>query len=505
MTDRAKPFVLIILDGWGESESPEHNPTLLVKTPHITGLFNNFPHTSLEASGNAVGLPEGQMGNSEVGHLHLGAGRKVPQDLTRIDLDVAQHQFKHNTAFKEAIARAKAQNSRIHVLGLLSPGGVHSHERHIEALMQMLDEAKVPHFLHAILDGRDTPPRSALPSLKKFKNIASIVGRYYAMDRDHRWERTEQAYRMLAEGLAPFHAESAEAALALAYDRNENDEFVQPTLIHPSSEKPIFVENNDIVIFMNFRADRARQITLAFTDPHFQGFPRTQLPKLAEFITLTQYAKDITATVAYAPLVMHNTLGEVLSAHGLSQLRIAETEKYAHVTYFFNGGIEKPFLHENRILIPSPKVATYDLQPEMSAYLLSDQICTCIDEEKYDFILCNFANPDMVGHTGNETAANLAVKVIDECLGQIIEHLQRVGGEAIITADHGNIEKMYDPESGQAHTAHTSNKVPMIYVGRPAKIINSHGALDDIAPTILYLLGIDPPQEMSGKVLVELI
>ena len=505
MENRIKPFVLIILDGWGESPERAHNPTLLVKTPHITELLNHFPHTSLEASGLAVGLPDGQMGNSEVGHLHIGSGRKVPQDLTRIDLDVANHQFGNNPAFKEAITLAKAKNSRIHVLDSCPPGGVHSHENHIEALVNVLNEQKVPNFLHAILDGRDTPPRSALPSLKKFNNIASIIGRYYAMDRDHRWERTEQAYKMLAEGLAPFQAQTAEEALALAYARNENDEFVKPTLIHNPSEKPIFIEDNDIVIFMNFRADRARQITLAFTEPNFQGFPRAIVPKLTEFITLTRYSKDINAIVAYAPLSMHNTLGEYLSSKGLSQLRIAETEKYAHVTYFFNGGVEKPYPHENRILIPSPKVATYDLQPEMSAFLLSDQICTSIDEEKYDFIVCNFANPDMVGHTGNETAADKAVEVIDECIGRIIAHVKRVGGEAIITADHGNIEKMYDETTGQPHTAHTSNKVPMIYVGRKAEIINNHGALDDLAPTILYLLGMDPPEEMTGKVLLKLI
>jgi 2,3-bisphosphoglycerate-independent phosphoglycerate mutase len=505
MNNRVKPFVLIILDGWGDSKIREHNPTQLVKTPHITRLLQNFPHTLLEASGNAVGLPAGQMGNSEVGHLHLGAGRKVPQDLTRINEDVANHQFGRNPIFQEAIRIAKEKKSRIHVLGLLSQGGVHSHENHIEALINLLDEHQVPNFLHAILDGRDTPPKSALPSLKKFHNIVSIIGRYYAMDRDQRWERTEIAYKMLADGIAPYQAINAEVALSQAYERGENDEFVKPTLIHSPHEKPIFVEDNDIIIFMNFRADRARQLTRAFTEKHFEGFKREKTPHLTEFITLTMYAKNIKAKVAYAPTPMNNTLGEFLSTQGLSQLRIAETEKYAHVTYFFNGGIEAAFPHEDQKLIPSPKVATYDLQPEMSAYLLTDEICKAVDEKKYDFIVCNFANPDMVGHTGNEAAANIAVTVIDECIGKIVDHITKAGGESIITADHGNIEKMYDEETGQAHTAHTSNKVPFLYIGRLAKFIIDHGALDDVAPTILYLLGMDPPQEMTGKVLLKLL
>lgn len=494
-----RPFVLIILDGWGHRDALEHNPILKVATPVLDDILKHYPHTLLDASGIAVGLPEGQMGNSEVGHLHLGSGRKVPQDLTRIDADIATKNFEKNPVFTDAIATAKKYNSTIHILGLISPGGVHSHENHIKAIINLIEENHVPCYLHAILDGRDTPPQSALPSLQKFDNIATIIGRYYAMDRDKRWPRTEKAYELYTEGKADYQAESAEAALKMAYERGENDEFVHATRIQKNNQAPVIIKDNDIVIFMNFRADRARQLSHAFLDREFDGFVRKTKPKLAKYITLTQYAKDLDTVVAYPKLTLKNTLGEFLSKEGFTQLRIAETEKYAHVTYFFNGGIEKAFPHEDRALIPSPQVATYDLQPEMSAPALTDKICEALDAKNYDMIICNFANPDMVGHTGNEKAAEAAVSVIDDCIGRIFKHCQKANGEMMITADHGNIEKMFDEKTKQPHTAHTSNRVPLIYIGRPAHFIYDHGALDDVAPTIIHLLGLAPPNEMTGK------
>lgn len=508
MPKMPKPVVLIILDGWGYSENRQHNPISSEKTPVFDQLMVKYPHTLLNASGLSVGLPEGQMGNSEVGHLHIGAGRKVPQDLTRIRADIKSGDFCKNPVFIDAIKEVAATNKAVHVLGLLSPGGVHSHENQILALIKMMGEHGIKkNYLHAILDGRDTPPRSATASIKRVESlyqqlpggkIATLIGRYYAMDRDKRWERTEKAYSLYTQGIADCIAENAQQGLESAYDRGENDEFVKATAIAASAEQAVTINDGDVIIFMNFRADRARQLSHAFTDVDFPGFKRKKQPTLADFIMLTLYAKDINGTTAYLPRPIHNTLGEYVSASGLKQLRIAETEKYAHVTYFLNGGIEKPFAHEDRLLIPSPKVATYDLQPEMSAIELTDKLIASIESGQYDTIICNFANPDMVGHTGIEDAANIAVITMDKCMGRIIESLNKAGGEALITADHGNIEHMFDEKTGQPHTAHTNNPVPLIYVGRKAHFMNKTGALDDVAPTLLYVLGLTPPDEMTG-------
>lgn len=508
-----KPIALIILDGWGERSEQTNNPTKNVKTPTIDALYRDYPHISLEASGQAVGLPDGQMGNSEVGHLHLGAGRKLPQDLVRINNAIENNELSKNPVLIDAIKTAKNKQSAIHVIGLLSPGGVHSHEDQLYALIKLIGANGIQkNYLHALLDGRDTPPCSAKNSLKRFDDlfktlpggkIASLIGRYYGMDRDKRWDRIQKAYDLLTLGASEYKAKTAEEALSLAYARNETDEFVIPTMI-TSDGTATTIQNDDVVIFMNFRADRARQLTQAFVEDNFTGFSRKERPKLSAFVTLTQYIEHPDLSVAFPPLSIKNTLGEYIANHGLSQLRIAETEKYAHVTYFFNGGLEPPFPNEDRLLIPSPKVATYDLQPEMSAYALTDQLIEAIESEKYDLIICNYANPDMVGHTGKTAAAEKAVHVIDQCLSRVLNALSSLGGEACITADHGNIEQMYDDKHEQPHTAHTTNLVPFIYVGRPAKATQAIGALDDVAPTVLYLLGLTQPTDMTGNVLLQL-
>jgi len=513
MTHSKKPLALIILDGWGYRSEKSHNPTQSVDTPTFDALYRDHPFLLLDASGKAVGLPENQMGNSEVGHLHLGAGRKLPQDLVRINNDIESATFYQNQVILNAINLAQKNNAAIHVIGLLSPGGVHSHENQIHALIKMIGEHGITkNYFHALLDGRDTPPRSALPSIQRIETlyktlsggqIASIIGRYYGMDRDKRWDRTQKAFDLLTLGKADFTTNSAATALQMAYERGENDEFVMPTSITKNNQA-ITVQDNDIIIFMNFRADRARQLTQAFIEKDFDGFKRTKTPKLSAYITLTEYLKNSEIEVAYPPLSIKNTLGEYVSNKGLTQLRIAETEKYAHVTYFFNGGIETPYKNEDRKLIPSPKVATYDLQPEMSAYELTDQLIKAIESKKYDLIICNYANPDMIGHTGIEDAAEIAVHVIDTCLDRVLSALEKADGEACITADHGNIENMYNEDCHQPHTAHTINLVPFIYVGRPAHITEKIGALDDVAPTLLYLLGLAPPKEMTGKVLLAL-
>jgi 2,3-bisphosphoglycerate-independent phosphoglycerate mutase len=507
-------MVLIILDGWGERKDKEHNAIKLAQTPTFDALFAHYPHTLLNASGEAVGLPKGQMGNSEVGHLHIGSGRKVPQDLTRIDQAIESGDFFKNPVLLAAIQQAKKTDHAVHILGLLSPGGVHSRDNQIAAMIELVNQQGVKkNYLHAILDGRDTPPKSAQASLQMINDhyarygsgkIASIIGRYYAMDRDKRWERTQKAYDLLTQGIATYHATSADEALQNAYRHNETDEFVKPTSIHAEGEKPITIADGDVVIFMNFRADRARQLTLAFTETTFNGFQRQVVPKLAAFVTLTAYAKAIQANVAFPPLKLANTLGEYLAKLGMRQLRIAETEKYAHVTYFLNGGVETPNPNEDRILIPSPKVATYDLKPEMSAIEVTDKLVDAINQGKYDLIICNFANPDMVGHTGDEEATKKAISTIDTCMQRIIDAIKTVGGEALITSDHGNAELMFDKKTGQPHTAHTNNLVPFIYVGREAKFRDQPGALDDVAPTLLYLLGLQPPAEMTGTNLITL-
>ncbi len=511
---KPRPLLLLILDGWGERREKKHNAIQLAQTPTFDALMKEAPHTFLDASGKTVGLPEGQMGNSEVGHLHIGAGRKVPQDLTRIDNAIANSDFFKNPIFLTALQQAKKNNNAVHTIGLLSPGGVHSRDNQISALIEMVHQNGIgKNFLHAFLDGRDTPPKSALGSIEKISaqykkyghgKIASIIGRYYAMDRDKRWDRTKKAYDLLTQGLSDYEAPSAEAGLKMAYERGETDEFVKPTSIHAEKEAPITIQDGDVAIFMNFRADRARQLSHALTDRTFTDFHRTVIPQLSAFVTLTEYAKDLSATVAFPLLKLKNTLGEYLSNLGYRQLRLAETEKYAHVTYFLNGGIEVPFPREDRTLIPSPKIATYDLKPEMSAIEVTNQLVQSIKSGKYDFVVCNFANPDMLGHTGDESATIKAIETIDACVKHIIDALTAVGGEMLITADHGNAELMYDEKTQQPHTAHTTNLVPLIYVGRQAVFQRGNGALDDVAPTVLYLLGLKPPAEMTGRNLITL-
>ena len=505
-----KPFALIILDGWGHREETAYNPTRLVATPTIDALFTDYPHLFIEASGEAVGLPEGQMGNSEVGHLHIGAGRKVPQDLVRINNDIKSRAFFNNPFLINAIQNAKTNNKAVHILGLLSDGGVHSHVDHLCAAIEMVHALGVTqNYFHAICDGRDTPPQSALPFIRRIEKlyeknksgrIASVIGRYFAMDRDKRWERTQKAYDLLTIGKSEAIADTAENAVKNAYARGETDEFISPTLILKNNQA-ITINDGDVIIFMNFRADRARQLARAFVDKNFDAFSREKIPKLAEFITLTDYFDHPDLTVAYPPISMTNTLGEFLSHHHLTQLRLAETEKYAHVTYFLNGGVEAENPGEFRQLIPSPKVATYDLQPEMSAIAITDALVEAIENQQYDVIICNYANPDMVGHTGIEKAAEEAVVVIDHCLKRVIAALKKVEAEALITSDHGNIELMFDEKTGQPHTAHTTNCVPLIYVGRPVKATAKTGALDDVAPTLLSLMGLEKPAEMTGNAL----
>ncbi len=510
-----RPLVLIILDGFGYREETPFNAIAAAYKPHWDFFWNHYPHTLISGSGRCVGLPEGQMGNSEVGHLTMGAGRIVHQDLTRIDLAIEQGDFFQNELLRQAFLEAKKTNKAVHLMGLLSPGGVHSHERHLHAALRLAAELDVPHvYLHAFLDGRDTPPQSALSSIKILDDlchqlscgqIVSLIGRYYAMDRDKRWDRIQQAYDLLTLGKADFQAPDAIRALQLAYARGETDEFVRATCIHLPEKLPIKIEDGDSVIFMNFRSDRAREITQAFLDPDFNAFRREKCPSLASFICLSEYDARFKAPVIFPPQVLNQLLAPYLSHLGFKQLRIAETEKYAHVTFFFNGGVETPYPGEERILIPSPKVPTYDLQPEMSARLLTKELIHQIESEQYDVIICNFANPDMVGHTGNFDATVKAIEVIDECLGMIVQALQKVGGEAILTADHGNAEQLYDFSTNQPHTAHTSDPVPFLYIGRPAVISHEQGNLSDIAPTLLYLMNLPSPSEMTGNSLVKLV
>ncbi len=508
-----KPLVLMILDGWGYREEVDANAIAQARTPVMDRLWQDYPHTLISGSGMDVGLPHGQMGNSEVGHVNLGAGRVVYQDFTRVTKAIDDGSFQQNPVLQQAVAKAVTAGGAVHVMGLLSPGGVHSHEEHLLAMLEMAHAQGAQQvYLHAFLDGRDTPPRSAEASLQKVQNyfeqhgkgqIASIVGRYYAMDRDNRWDRVEQAYQLLTRGQANFQSCDALSALQQAYQRDENDEFVKPTAITNAKGDVIRMQDGDSLIFMNFRADRARQLTQAFINRDFAGFERGQQPALSQFTMLTEYAKELDAPVAFPPESLDNVLGEWLAKHHKTQLRISETEKYAHVTFFFSGGREQEFEGESRLLIPSPQVATYDLQPEMNSEELTNQLVDAIHSGQYDVIVCNYPNGDMVGHTGILPAAIKAVEAVDHCIGRVVEALQQVGGECLITADHGNAEQMSDHESGQAHTAHTSCPVPLIYVGRPAKAAKK-GILSDIAPTMLRLMDLDIPAEMTGHSLFEL-
>ncbi len=502
------PVLLIILDGFGHREECENNAICQARKPRWDALMARYPHTTIDASEKWVGLPKDQMGNSEVGHMNIGAGRVVYQDYTRIEHAIETGEFARNEVLVKALETARAPGQALHILGLLSPGGVHSHEAQIQALLEMAVRAGVSDVrVHAFLDGRDTPPKSAEASLLALQGkcdelrggrIASICGRYYAMDRDQRWERVSQAYDLITQGKAAFRGATAVEALHAAYARGETDEFVKASVVGA----PAPMRDGDAVVFMNFRADRARQLTRALTEPAFDGFPRERVPRPGYYCTLTRYGDDFAQIpAAFPPQSVSNGFGEYLSQRGLKQLRIAETEKYAHVTYFFNGGVETPYAGEDRILVPSPRVATYDLKPEMSAYEVTDKLVEAIKTRRYDAIVCNFANGDMVGHTGNLAAATRAIEVLDECIGRVVAAMQEIGGEVLITADHGNAETMLDTTTRQAHTAHTLNVVPLLYIGRKAGIA-SGGALEDVAPTLLAMMGLPQPPEMTGKPLL---
>jgi 2,3-bisphosphoglycerate-independent phosphoglycerate mutase len=504
MTTTPKPLVLIILDGFGHSDSHEGNAVYSAKMPVFDRLYKTMPNGLISGSGMDVGLPDGQMGNSEVGHMNLGAGRVVYQDFTRVTKAIRDGEFFENPAICTAVDAAVGAGKAVHILGLLSDGGVHSHEDHLVAMVELAAKRGAEKiYLHAFLDGRDTPPRSAHKYLDTMETAyarlgkgrtATIIGRYFAMDRDNRWDRVESSYNLIVDGTSEFQAATAKAGLDAAYERGENDEFVKATRIGEQAK----VEDGDAVVFMNFRADRARELSRVFVEDDFHDFARARQPKLAGFVTLTQYAASIHAPAAFTKAGLHNVLGEYLSNNGKTQLRIAETEKYAHVTFFFSGGREEPFPGEERILIPSPKVATYDLQPEMSAPEVTDRIVDAIENQRYDVIVVNYANGDMVGHSGIMEAAIKAVECLDVCVGRITQALEKVGGEALITADHGNVEQMTDEQTHQPHTAHTTEPVPFIYVGKRDLKVREGGVLADVAPTMLHLLGMEVPQEMTG-------
>ncbi len=503
---------LIVLDGWGYRTETEHNAIAAARTPNWDSMWANRPTALVSGSGLDVGLPDGQMGNSEVGHMNLGAGRVVHQDLTRIEQAIKDRSFHSNKVLLGAIDQAKAADSAVHVFGLLSPGGVHSHDSQINEFIELAAERGASRvYLHAFLDGRDTPPRSAgesiatteklfarlYPNSEQDSRIATISGRYYAMDRDKRWDRVQKAWSALVDGEAEHRYASASTALDAAYTRDENDEFVLPTIIAGDNQDAATVGDNDVVVFMNYRADRARELSAAFTVADFDGFANTP-PRLAAFVTLTAYADTLPAEVAYPPETLHNTLGEYLASLNKTQLRIAETEKYAHVTFFFSGGREAPFDGEERTLVPSPDVATYDLKPEMSAVELTDKLVAAINSGKFDAVICNYANGDMVGHSGVFAAAVKACETIDACLGRIASAIDSTGGQCLITADHGNVEQMHNPETSQAHTAHTCEPVPLIYLGKKTLTLAPNGTLSDIAPTLLSLMELPQPAEMTG-------
>ena len=508
-----KRVVLLVLDGWGINISREGNAIVSAKTPVYTRMMSVCPHTELQASGEAVGLPEGQMGNSEVGHLNLGAGRIVYQDSTRISKSIRDGEFFQNPVLLSAMESVKQSGANLHLMGLLSDGGVHSRMDHILAMFDLAKARGITNvFFHAFLDGRDTPPSSAIKYITQLEEylagigigrIASVSGRYYAMDRDKRWERIQKAYEALVmgEGIRKY---SALEAVRQSYENNKTDEFMLPTvLLDRKTNKSIAtIRNNDTVIFCNFRSDRAREITRALTDPEFKAFKRGKVPRLSSFVCLTTYDEDLDLPVAFGPVRLVNILGEVLSTHGVRQLRIAETEKYAHVTFFFNGGEERPFSLEDRVLVPSPRdVATYDKKPEMSAREITDKLVEHILSHQYGFILANYANPDMVGHTGVIDAAVKAVEVIDECLGRVLAAAKQEGMVVFITADHGNCEIMLDPSTGQPHTAHTTDPVPFVIAQKDVRLRDA-GILADVAPTVLDFMGIDIPVEMTGKSLI---
>ncbi|MTJ01589.1 2,3-bisphosphoglycerate-independent phosphoglycerate mutase [Idiomarina piscisalsi] len=508
MSRTIKPLVLLILDGWGYREDAPDNAISNAQTPVMDRLWEQYPHCLVDGSGGAVGLPDGQMGNSEVGHVNLGAGRIVYQDFTRISQAISDRSFFKNPVLCNALAKAKDASGAVHIMGLLSPGGVHSHEDHLIAMVEMaVEQGASDVYVHAFLDGRDTPPKSAKTTIERFEALfarlgkgrfATLSGRFYAMDRDNRWDRIEEAYKAIYHGVSGTTSPNALDALEDAYERGETDEFVKPTVIAQSAP----VKDGDAIFFMNFRADRAREMTQAFINEDFDGFERGPRANTSDFVMLTEYADTLKTSCAFPPEQLNNVLGEWLEKHGKTQLRISETEKYAHVTFFFSGGREEEFEGEKRVLIPSPKVKTYDLQPEMSSEQLTDELVNAIESQAFDVIICNYPNGDMVGHTGNFDAAVKACEAVDHSVGRVVSALKAVGGECLITADHGNAEQMSDNETGQAHTAHTNELVPFIYVGRNAQARD--GRLSDVAPTILHLMGMEQPEEMTGQTLMTL-
>lgn len=512
MSANKAPTVLVIIDGFGYREENQHNAVAAAKAPFFQSLWNNNPKTLIHTSGMFVGLPEGQMGNSEVGHMTLGAGRVVYQNFTRINKAISDGDFFTNTVFCEAIDKAVEAGKAVHIMGLLSPGGVHSHEDHINAMLKMAAQRGATKiYIHASLDGRDCPPRSAQSSLEKTQalcdelgvgKIATVIGRFYSMDRDQRWDRVEQAYNLMVDGAAEFTASDPLNALQAAYERDENDEFVQATSIVEEGASAATIEDGDALIFMNFRPDRARQISHAIVDKEFDGFERNRVPELSTFVMTTEFEANLEVPCAYPPENLANSFGEYLATQNKQQLRIAETEKYAHVTFFFSGGREELFDGEERILIPSPKVNTYDQMPEMSAYEVTEKLLEAIASGKYDSIICNYANCDQVGHTGNFEASVKAVEVVDSCLQQVVEAVAQQGGQVLITADHGNVEEMFDEASNQPHTQHTTLPVPLIYAGGQDLALDKDGSLADVAPTLLALMGLDQPKEMSGRSLL---
>ncbi len=504
---KRRPVMLVILDGWGWREETADNAIRQAKTPVFDRLWQSVPHGFLRTSGKDVGLPDGQMGNSEVGHLNIGAGRVVVQDLPRIGKAIASGEIARASALTDLIAKLKAGGGTCHLIGLVSPGGVHSHQDHAAALAKLLDQAGIRTLLHAFTDGRDTPPQSAADDVKRLAaalpaavKIATVCGRYFAMDRDKRWDRVEKAYNAIVEADGP-HFADAGAAIADAYANKKFDEFIMPAVIGDYRG----MKNGDGVLCFNFRADRVREILGAMLDKDFSGFPRKRAVKFAAAIGMTQYSNELDKLMGtiFPQQTLHNILGEVAANAGRTQLRMAETEKYPHVTYFLNGGREQPYAGEDRIMVPSPKVATYDLQPEMSAPELTDKAVAAIASGKYDLIVLNYANADMVGHTGSLPAAIKAVETVDDGLGRIAEAIQKAGGALLVTADHGNCEMMRDPQTGGPHTAHTTNPVPLLLVGARNRALAGEGRLADLAPTLLELMELPKPKEMTGTSLLQ--
>jgi len=513
--NKITPVLLIILDGWGYGPRTETNAINVARTPNMDGWMEKYPFTTLLAHDGAVGLPEGQMGNSEVGHLNIGAGRIVYQDLTRINRAIAEGRFFENKVLLKTYLRVREHNAALHLLGLVSDGGVHSHLHHLVSLVELAAREQLHKvYIHAFMDGRDTPPKSGAGYLRELEKelrrigcgrIATVTGRYYAMDRDNRWERVQQAWKALVEGHGIKAADPVQA-ISEAYERGETDEFIKPIVLVDKADLPVATVNDgDTVLFFNFRADRARELTHSFTDLNFTSFPREKYPILGGYVTFTRYDKHFDFPVVFPPVSMTRILGEEVSRHGLRQLRIAETEKYAHVTYFFNGGREEPFDLEDRILIPSPKdVATYDLKPEMSAFTVTDELLNRLANQDYSLIVLNFANGDMVGHTGVMSAAVRACEAVDQCLGRLAGQFTVKGGVVLITADHGNAEIMYNQETNGPFTAHSSNPVPFILISEQyrGRLLRKGGALMDIAPTVLRIMGLPKPAEMEGKSLI---